>query len=771
MTFVLSVILSLSTMNAAEFRNWPREIISSSGKITIFQPEIESLDRNRMECRSAVIIETPGDKDEVYGAIWYVCRIATDRDDRRVRLLDIDIVANKFPGLDENEISRMNSIVEREVPEWDMVMSMDELTAGLEQNQLSESEQLYNEAPEILFVTKPTALVLLDGDPILKKVDGVNLKYVVNTPFFIVMDPDTDIFYLNGGNYWYSSRSIFEGWRLTSNVPAKVIKAEKMGSSDNEQITRSSAPSSIIVRTHPAELLSSNGAPRFSPVRNTSLLYVTNSDDDILMDINSQLYYVLISGRWYRSRSLISDNWTFVPPDALPEDFRSIPEDSPVNNVLSSIAGTREAMEAVLETRIPQTAEIRRGRTKLDIYYDGDPQFDYIRGTQLKYAINTDKAVIYYNGTYYCCDDAVWFESYNPYGPWEVSVSIPAEFMSIPPDNPIYNVRYVFIYDYTPDVVRIGYYPGYTNNYIYRGCVFYGTGYHYKPWYRTHYFPRPLTYGFNVHYNPFTGWGFSYGTPFGGVNWIRFDNHFHKHTHGYWGPVGYRHGQYHRYNLGDRRGYSPERPRPQKNDFRDNPRDNRAFNNLYNKKENEQRRVSGSTYRREPNTSRRPNNVYTDDKGNVYKARSGNNWVNQTNQVRRDQTTTRREDQTPVRRNQTPTTVNRNQPPTGQNNVRQDSQIRRGNNTQNPANSNRGLNEQYNSRERSNKKTETYNNKRDQYQYTQPRRESPRDNSVNKKRDEPEKKEVKKSNSSEERNSEKRESTRQPSSSGSTYRR
>ncbi len=762
MTFMLSIMLSFSIMDAAEIRNWPREIISSSGKITIFQPEIESLDRNRMECRSAVLIETPGTRNEVYGAIWYVCRIATDRDERSVRLLDIDIVANKFPGLDDASISRMNTLVEKEVPEWDMVMSMDELTVGLEQNQLTESEQLNNDSPEILFVTKPTALVLIDGDPILKKVDGANLKYVVNTPFFIVMDPDTDLFYLKGGNYWYTSRSIYEGWRLTSNVPAKIIKTEKMDYSDSEEMTRGSAPSSIIVRTHPAELLSSNGAPRFSPVRNTSLLYVTNSDDDILMDINTQQYYVLVSGRWYRSRSLISDNWTFIPPDLLPEDFRTIPADSPVKNVLSSVAGTREAMEAVLETRIPQTAEIKRGRVELDIYYDGNPVFDYIRGTQLKYAVNTNKAVIYYNGTYYCCDDAVWFESSNPYGPWEVSVSIPAEFMSIPPDSPVYNVRYVFIYDYTPDIVRIGYYPGYTHNYIYRGCVFYGTGYHYKPWYRSYYFPRPLTYGFNVHYNPYTGWGFTYGTPFGGINWIRFDNHFHKYSHGYWGPVGYRHGEYHRYSLGDRRGFSSDRPRPPKNDFNNHHGDSRALNNLYNKKENEKRRVSETTYKREPNTSRRPNNVYTDEKGNVYKAKNGNNWVNQTNQVRRDQTPARR-DQTTTRSNPTPS---------GQNSVRQESQIKRGNNTQSPTNTNKELNEQYNSRERSNKKTETYNNKRDQYQYSQPRRESTRDNSVNKKREEPEKKSGSNSSKkSDDRNTEKKENSRQPSSSGSTYRR
>ena len=102
----------------------------------------------------------------------------------------------------------------------------------------------------------------------------------------------------------------------------------------------------------------------------------------------------------------------------------------------------------------------------------------------------------------------------------------------IPPSNPVYNVKYVYIYDTTPTVVYVGYTPGYTGCYVYGSTVVYGTGYHYSGWHGTYYYPRPATYGFAVRYNPWTGWsvgfGMSYGAPTG---WYSF--------HGYWGPHHY----------------------------------------------------------------------------------------------------------------------------------------------------------------------------------------------------------------------------------------
>ncbi len=38
-----------------------------------------------------------------------------------------------------------------------------------------------------------------------------------------------------------------------------------------------------------------------------------------------------------------------------------------------------------------------------------------------------------------------------------------------------------------------------------------GTGYYYTPWYGAYYYPRPVTWGYGVHWNPYSGWGFSIG--------------------------------------------------------------------------------------------------------------------------------------------------------------------------------------------------------------------------------------------------------------------
>ena len=149
----------------------------------------------------------------------------------------------------------------------------------------------------------------------------------------------------------------------------------------------------------------------------------------------------------------------------------------------------------------------------------------------MSYAINTDKTVLLIEKKYYCIEDAVWFVSDKATGPWEVSTVRPDEVDEIPPESPVYNVKYVYIYDSTPDVVYVGYLPGYTYSYVYGGVVVYGTGYYYRPWYGYYYYPRPVTYGYGVHYSPYSGWGFSFS--------IRVGWGYHPYSRCYWGPRGY----------------------------------------------------------------------------------------------------------------------------------------------------------------------------------------------------------------------------------------
>ncbi|MGH9261640.1 MAG: carbohydrate-binding family V/XII, partial [Acidimicrobiales bacterium] len=343
---------------------------------------------------------------------------------------------------------------------------------------------------------------------------------------------------------------------------------------------------------------------------------------------------LLIAGRWVRSASL-QGPWSFARPDSLPAAFQEIPEDSPIGGVRSSIALTVEAQDAVLDLEIPQTTAVKRSEAKLEVTYDGEPNFAAITGTSVAYATNTASQVLRVGGGYYACDNGVWFVAQTARGPWVVADSIPKpQIDSIPPSAPVYNVTYVGVYGSTSEVVYVGYTPGYVGAYPYYGVPVYGTGWYYPPHMGAVYYPRPVTYGFHATYNPWTGWGvgmtwstgfFTFGVAFGGYGGY--------HGRGFYPPGGYRGcfnctinvGGRGNANIGNSVG-GGNRARPAAR-----PSQRPANSNLYNRPENRARVADRSTREAATRqlgadrTARGSNNVFADQNGNVHR-RTGNGW-------------------------------------------------------------------------------------------------------------------------------------------------
>ena len=211
-------------------------------------------------------------------------------------------------------------------------------------------------------------------------------------------------------------------------------------------------PPRVYVRTKPTELIQTKGQPQFAPIAKTDLMYASNSENDLFIDIKTQDYYTLLEGRWYKTQSLNGD-WTFVAPKELPRDFAKIPRNSPKARVLVSVPGTQEAKEAAVASQIPQTATVKRKAAKLKVTYDGAPKFAPIDATGMEYAVNSPDDVIHAEGRYSAVHDAIWFVSDSPLGPWEVADSVPPVIYTIPPDCPLYHDRYVYVYGSTPDYV------------------------------------------------------------------------------------------------------------------------------------------------------------------------------------------------------------------------------------------------------------------------------------------------------------------------------
>ena len=408
-------------------QNWPKSITGSNGdQIKIYQPQVESYAGNTLKSRSAISVIPEGKTDPIFGAFWWESSVADNG--RSVTLQSLTVTNIKFPdGVDDAATAEIKNKLEAAIPEMNISISKDELDNSLNntQQQTRLSSGFNNTPPKVIYTTKPSMLVLIDGQPKMQSNSTYGVDAVVNSPFTIVKNNDGR-FYLYGGKSWYAAPAATGPYSYVSNVPDNLRQIEtavknnqqKNQNNDNSNdaaLNNSNTIPEIIVSTEPAELIQSDGEANFAPVENTGLLYVKNSANDIFMDVNSQQYYVLLSGRWYRSPSLKSQ-WQYMAADKLPADFARIPAGSPKDNVLASVAGTNEANEAITDAAIPQTAKVDRRTATANISYDGDPQFEAISGTRLQYAINSSNTVLRYNGMYYAVDNGVWFRSDRPTG-------------------------------------------------------------------------------------------------------------------------------------------------------------------------------------------------------------------------------------------------------------------------------------------------------------------------------------------------------------------
>jgi hypothetical protein len=546
--------------------DWPKQINTDNGiQIKVYQPEPESFKGNTLMFRSAISILSKGSNDPVFGAFWGTAKVATDRDNRTLIINTLDVTSIRIPAIEgQDTIDNIDDALESRFPGAAGPISLDEIVATLNQNQQEAklSQGIVNNPPKIIFVTHPSMLVLIDGEPKLQNNKELKLDAVVNTPFTIVKSSGR--FYLYGSKRWFVANSATGPYSYTNDeVPDNIRNAEQLITSKSQNNNKDNSKSAadpyantvpnIIVSTVPAELIQSRGEPNFTPIQGTNLLYMSNSDNDIFMDENSQQYFVLISGRWFQTKNLNSNNWKYTAADQLPGDFAKIPPGSPKDNVLASVAGTDAARDAVMDAEIPQTAKVDRNTATTTVTYDGRPKFTDIDGTNLQYAVNTSSTVLRNggDGRFYVVDNGIWFVSDNATGPFVVSTVRPVDVDLIPPSYPVYNAKYVNIYDVDEDYAYMGYTPGYLNSYVYGPTVVYGTGYYYAPWYGAYYYPRPWSWGFGFSYTPYFGWGFGWGysSAWFGVGFgYGYGYGYYGYGYGYggcgwWGP-GYYHPAY-----------------------------------------------------------------------------------------------------------------------------------------------------------------------------------------------------------------------------------
>ena len=257
------------------------------------------------------------------------------------------------------------------------------------------------------------------------------------------------------------------------------------------------------------------------------------------------------------------------------------------------------------------------------------------------YAVNTGAQVLEIDKRYYAVDNGVWFTSASATGPWVVADEVPEEkIAAIPPSSPVYNTTHVHMYESTPDIVYVGYTPGYMGSYPYYGVPVYGTGWYYPPYYGRYYYPRPPTWGFNVGYNPWTGWNFGLSWSNGffsfGMSWGGGYGGSYRpwgccggwYGGGYRGPVVINTGDINignNINIGNRTEINNRIG----NNTNISKRMNDNSRNIYQRPENQARVADRAAVSRDLKQARpaagRENNVFADSSGQVAR-RDGDQW-------------------------------------------------------------------------------------------------------------------------------------------------
>jgi hypothetical protein len=472
------------TAAAAEDPGWPRTFERKGQSVVMHQPQVDDWkDYEKITFRAAIAVTESPVAKPIYGVLAVKANTKVNLETRMVLMTDLEPEV-RFADKVEKEEDRLEKLVLQEIvprKEW-IEVSLDRVFAYRTESDVQKKREVEVslDPPQIFYSASPAIIVMFMGKPEFKPIKGTTLLFATNTNWDAFFDTADSRYYLLNGESWLTSTDpLKQTWTPARTLPPSL---SKLPAEPNWEDVRKNVPGkpaaaapAVFVATQPAELLTTDGEPRYQPIHGTKLLYVTNTTDPLFKHTADQNFYYLVAGRWFRARSL-NGPWTAATKD-LPPDFALIPEDHPMEYVLASVPGTEEAKDAVLLATIPQKATINIKQAKVTVVYDGEPKFVPIQGTTVQYAVNTPSSVLLVQGQYYCCNQGVWFVAPKSAGPWVVCTVVPPAIYTIPATHPLHNVTYVYVYESTPTTVVVGHTAGYSGQYVAAtGVVMFGAG-------------------------------------------------------------------------------------------------------------------------------------------------------------------------------------------------------------------------------------------------------------------------------------------------------
>jgi hypothetical protein len=320
---------------------WPIALSDAQGRILVYQPQPESLDGNQLKARAAVSL-TPSTGPAKFGAAWFTARLTTDRDTRTATLDTIRVSIVRLLGVTTAEQQQLANAVASELTQMSVNYPLDQFMTTLEtaQHKTLGTKEIGIAPPKIIFSNRPAMLITVAGPPQIKPVSGRSgISRVINTPFVLLQTTADHRLYLKEGAHWATAAELEGPWQQNAKVPGDVNAVGQAITSPAPRAATEPAavpttanaadlatpPTNVdvIVSTVPAELIVTQGDPKFTPIAGGQLLYASNTESNLFLDSVSNQYLVLLSGRWYTATSL-QGPWQYETADKLPPAFADI---------------------------------------------------------------------------------------------------------------------------------------------------------------------------------------------------------------------------------------------------------------------------------------------------------------------------------------------------------------------------------------------------------------------------------------------------------------
>jgi len=198
--------------------------------------------------------------------------------------------------------------------------------------------------------------------------------------------------------------------------------------------TKTTAPE-IFFSRKPAVLVLIDGKPIWSPIKDSQLEFVVNTNWDLFHLESKSTYYLRNEDAWWKAPALAGP-WS--PAGKLPKSFKKLPKDDPNwDDVRASLPGEKiqqANVHKVYMSVVP--AEL--------IVTSGEPEISAAAGSDLLWVTNTESDLFLYGpeSTFYYLVSGRWFRAKTLDGPWQFAThDLPEEFRQIPEDHPMADVR------------------------------------------------------------------------------------------------------------------------------------------------------------------------------------------------------------------------------------------------------------------------------------------------------------------------------------------